>query len=223
MVFRIVQLVLLAILLTSTGLYVSRVIVRGAARQDDRQALLDARARQRPRGESPAMTPARPSPRPAPTRSAADARTLAPGTPIGMLRIPRLGLEANVREGVDEDTLAVAAGRIPGTSRTPREGNLAVAAHRDTHFRPLRNVRLGDEVRLETPDGTFAYQVTDLVIVDPEDVWVLNSAAKPSLTLITCYPFTYVGNAPRRFVVRATRVGPTPSPGSETRRRPSDR
>jgi len=93
----------------------------------------------------------------------------------------------------------------PGGTTDDGTGNVALAAHRDTFFRPLKNVRQGDRIRMTTPDGIFTYVVRDTRIVAPTDVSVLEPTPEDTLTLITCYPFTYIGTAPKRFVVRAIR------------------
>lgn len=122
---------------------------------------------------------------------------------IGRLEIPRLHVSVIVMEGDDDATLARAAGHVPGTSLPWESGNVAVAGHRDTFFRPLRNLREGDEIRMTTVRGTFDYRVTNTEIVDPDDVSVLAPTPTRSLTLVTCYPFVYVGHAPQRFIVHA--------------------
>lgn len=135
---------------------------------------------------------------------------------IGRLEIPRIGLSAVVAEGDDEDTLKVAIGHLPDTPFPWQEGNAALAGHRDTFFRPLRRIRVGDDVRLETPRGTLRYRVTRHTVVDPDELWVLDASPAAALTLITCYPFDFVGPAPRRFVVHAERtVTPFRSPDRE--------
>ena len=125
---------------------------------------------------------------------------------IGRLEIPRIGLSAVVAEGDDEKTLQVAVGHLPDTPLPWQEGNAAVAGHRDTFFRPLGRIRVGDDIRLATPRGDFRYRVVRHTVVDPDDVWVLDASSGAALTLITCYPFDLVGPAPRRFVVHATRI-----------------
>jgi sortase A len=129
------------------------------------------------------------------------------GDVLGRLRIPRLRLSAMVREGAGEDTLGVALGHIPGTALPGRPGNVGVAGHRDTLFRGLRNIRKDDIIEFETLRGKFDYQVESTRIVTPRDVDVLNASAQPEITLVTCYPFYYVGSAPDRFVVKARQVG----------------
>ena len=125
------------------------------------------------------------------------------GSLIGRIEIPRLGVSAVVRAGSDAKTLRLAVGHIPGTALPGDGGNVGLAAHRDTFFRRLRDVRTGDDVRVTTTDGTYTYRVERTDIVNPTDVWVLDPTERPVLTLVTCYPFTYVGSAPQRFIVRA--------------------
>jgi sortase A len=129
---------------------------------------------------------------------------------IGRLEIPRLNMRAIVREGDDDGTLRHAVGHIPSTAWPGDLGNVALAAHRDTFFRPLRNIRKNDRIIVSTLEGTYEYEVQSTRIVAPTDVSVLRASAPKELTLVTCYPFYYVGSAPRRFVVHATQVGATP-------------
>ena len=131
---------------------------------------------------------------------------LQPSVPIGLLEIPRIGLSAVVAEGDDEKTLKVAVGHLPDTPLPWQEGNTALAGHRDTFFRPLRRIQPGDEIRLATRRGTFRYRVIRQMVVEPDELWVLDSSPSIHLTLITCYPFAYVGAAPRRFIVHAERI-----------------
>jgi sortase A len=128
------------------------------------------------------------------------------GEPIGWLAIPRIGVSAAVVHGDTDALLKNAIGHLPDTPVPWSGGNSALAGHRDSFFRPLRDVRPDDMVHLKTPHGDFHYRVSETFIVDPEDVWVLDSTPAAMLTLITCYPFDYVGHAPRRFIVRADRV-----------------
>ncbi len=129
---------------------------------------------------------------------------------IGRLEIPRLNLSVMVREGADEGTLSRAVGHIPGTALPGNVGNVGLAGHRDTFFRALRNIRADDTIELETTAGTYRYAVKSTRIVTPRDVSVLQASGGETLTLVTCYPFYYVGSAPKRFIVRATQVGPSP-------------
>jgi sortase A len=139
-------------------------------------------------------------------------RTAAPlaDMVIGRLQIPRLGISAMVREGASEGTLSRAVGHIPGTALPGRNGNVALAGHRDTFFRALRNIRKHDAIEVETSQGTFRYIVESTKIVGPRDVEVLNASGGQTLTLVTCYPFYYIGSAPKRFIVRATEVSASP-------------
>ena len=125
---------------------------------------------------------------------------------LGRLEIPRLRVKAMVREGADEGTLRSAVGHIPGTALPGRVGNVALAGHRDTFFRGLRNVQKNDAIELETGNGTYRYVVQSTKIVSPRDVSVLAASAGETLTLVTCYPFYYIGSAPKRFIVKATQV-----------------
>ncbi len=125
---------------------------------------------------------------------------------IGKIEIPRLKLSAVVREGVDNRTLSRAVGHVPQTALPGRPGNVGIAAHRDTFFRPVRGIRKGDLIRMVTPDGTYEYQVENTRVVLPTNVEVLKATPEPSITLVTCYPFNYIGSAPKRFIVRARQV-----------------
>lgn len=133
-------------------------------------------------------------------------RTVAPGETVGRIEIPRLGVSAIIKAGTDARTLQLAVGHIPGTAFPGDLGNVGLAAHRDTFFRRLREIQSDDEIRLTTPDATYTYRVARTDIVEPRDVWVLDPTDHPALTLVTCYPFNYVGSAPQRFIVRAQRT-----------------
>lgn len=126
---------------------------------------------------------------------------------IGRLAIPRLGLSVIVTEGVDSRSLRRAAGHIPGTALPGQPGNAGISAHRDTFFRPLRNIRNNDIITVTTQLGEYSYRVVSTEIVSPFDVTVLDPGRGELLTLVTCYPFYFVGSAPERFIVRAERVG----------------
>jgi sortase A len=128
------------------------------------------------------------------------------GEPIGTLEITRVGLSGVVVEGDSDAVLDRAIGHLPDTPLPWQHGNSALAAHRDTIFRPLKGVRLGDVLRLKTPHGDYDYRVTETLIVKPTEVWVLDPTPVTTLTLISCWPFNYIGNAPERFIVRAERI-----------------
>lgn len=123
---------------------------------------------------------------------------------LAVLRIPRLHLEAPVLEGTDELTLNRGVGRIAGTSRPGQSGNVGIAGHRDGFFRPLKDISAGDVIELVTTSGTDVYAVDRIRITQPTDVSVLGPKPKPSLTLVTCYPFYFVGPAPQRYIVEAS-------------------
>ncbi len=133
--------------------------------------------------------------------------TAAPDSPfIGELEIPRLQLSAAIRVGDDEEALDGAVGFLPDTSLPWTNGHTVLAAHRDRLFRPLADIRQGDEIVLTTRHGVFEYRVNRTFVVNPQDVWVLAPAPNVDLTLLTCYPFFYSGHAPQRFVVRAHKI-----------------
>jgi sortase A len=130
---------------------------------------------------------------------------------VGRITIPRLHLTAIVREGVGRDTLGFAVGHIPGTAFPGQNGNVAVAGHRDTLFLGLKGIQANDVVKFETLEGSYEYQVKSTEIVTPKDVSVLNPGKYDELTLVTCYPFSYIGPAPDRFIVKARQVSQTPA------------
>ncbi len=140
------------------------------------------------------------------TASAASFPVVAPTGLIGRLEVPRLRLSAILIEGDDAKTLRRAVGHIPGTSLPGQPGNIALSGHRDTFFRPLRNIRENDIIVVTTLRGEFRYRVISMRVVSPDDVAVLNAGHSEILTLVTCYPFYFVGAAPDRFIVRAERL-----------------
>ena len=126
--------------------------------------------------------------------------------PEGIMRIPSVDLELPVFTGTQEANLTRGAGRIEGTPPLDAQGNTGIAAHRDGYFRVLKDVELGDVIEIETMSGVEQFRITDLIIVEPEDVYVLDPTTERSLTLVTCYPFYFVGSAPQRFIVRGTQL-----------------
>lgn len=122
---------------------------------------------------------------------------------LGKLEVARLGMSVLVVEGDDDTKLSLAAGHMPGTAGFGEKGNAVVSGHRDTAFWPLRKIRLGDRVRIRT-DRTYSYVVSNIRVVSPDDVSVLRSDDMRVLTLVTCYPFCYIGSAPKRLIVQAT-------------------
>lgn len=125
-------------------------------------------------------------------------------SPLAVLRIGRLDIEVPVYNGTNEFVLNRGVGRITGTARIDGPGNLGIAGHRDGFFRGLKDIKAGDVLELQTVHGAKRYRVGSTVIVDPSDVSVLAPTAEPTLTLVTCYPFYFVGPAPKRFIVQAT-------------------
>jgi sortase A len=147
-------------------------------------------------------------------RAGRSSRPLSPTALIGRLSVPRLNLSAMVSEGIDQNTLQLAIGHIPATALPGQAGNVGVAGHRDTFFRGLKDLKTKDEIQFSTLSGDFKYEVESLIIVEPENVGVLAPSSENVLTLVTCYPFSYLGDAPKRFVVRARQVSPQMAPPS---------
>jgi sortase A len=140
----------------------------------------------------------------------------AEGSLMGRIEIPRVGISALVLEGISGETLRRGVGHVPNTAM-PRQlpGNVGLAGHRDSVFRGLKDVRKNDLINVETLEGTYRYGVDWMRVVDPDDVGVLAGSNRPELTLVTCYPFYYVGSAPERFVVRAHLLeGPAADPAA---------
>lgn len=134
----------------------------------------------------------------------AQPRPLHAGALIGRIEIARLGVTAVVLSGTDASTLRRSVGHIPGTAMPGTAGNVGLAGHRDTFFRRLEDIQENDEVVVTTLDGVFRYRVVRTVVVTPADVWVLDPTTDATLTLVTCFPFSFFGAAPDRFIVRAT-------------------
>jgi sortase A len=137
--------------------------------------------------------------------------------PLAVLRIPKLRLEVPVFDGTDDLTLNRGAGRIIGTARLGEPGNTGIAGHRDGFFRGLKDIGPGDRLELVLPGSTDRYVVSAIQITTPEDVSVLQPTDTPALTLVTCYPFYFVGSAPQRFIVRAV-ISPANGSGSSVAR-----
>jgi sortase A len=125
------------------------------------------------------------------------------GTLIGKLEAPTLHITTTVLEGSDDATLSRGSGHIEDTPLPGENGNVGIAGHRDTVFRPLKHAKAGDPLTLTTADHVYRYKITRTFIVSPEDVFVLDPTPGPTLTLVTCYPFEFVGHAPHRFIVQA--------------------
>jgi sortase A len=129
--------------------------------------------------------------------------------PLATLQIRRLGVDVTVLPGTDDWTLNRAVGHIADTALPGSQGNVGVAGHRDGFFRPLKDIAIGDLIEVTTAGRLDRYRVTQTWIVEPRDVWVLDPTGSASLTLVTCYPFYFIGSAPKRFIVRAAREDAT--------------
>jgi len=136
--------------------------------------------------------------------SAAVNRRPARGTLIAKLQVPRLNMSVVVLEGSDDGTLKKGPGHIEETALPGELGNVGIAGHRDTHFRPLRNIQIGDKVIVTTTTSAIHYFIDTIDIITPTDMEILDPTSGPTLTLVTCYPFEFIGNAPMRYVIRAT-------------------
>jgi sortase A len=158
-----------------------------------------------PRIEVPAveLPSATPSNHPAPERAEPFTMPVAGGPVLGKLEIEKVGLTVVIVEGTDDRALRRGVGHIPESALPGESGNVGIAGHRDTFFRDLRKVEKSDEIKLETANGLFRYAVDFSEVVDPTDTQVLDASSTPTLTLVTCYPFWYVGPAPKRLIVRA--------------------
>jgi sortase A len=128
------------------------------------------------------------------------------GSPLGRIEISAVGLKTMILEGTEEGTLQRAVGHIRSTPLPGQRGNVAIAGHRDTYFRGLRDIRVNDEITLTTLSGSYHYRVDSTRVVKPEETEVLKDDGADTLTLVTCYPFNFVGSAPKRFIVRARRI-----------------
>jgi sortase A len=153
------------------------------------------------------------------TRAEATRREASSSGLVGRIEIERLGLSVLVVEGTTSRSLRRGVGHVEGTAYPGERGNVGLAGHRDTYFRPLRKIESGDRIRLKTPDGHFVYEVDTSLIVSPHRSDLLKSAGGARLTLVTCYPFYYIGPAPRRFVVIAHEVESDPKLAAAPARR----
>lgn len=125
------------------------------------------------------------------------------GDVLGSIEIPRLGLSVAILEGITSQTLRLGVGHIEGTALPGDPGNIGIAGHRDTYFRALKDIRTNDEIQIQTASGLSRYEVDSVQIVNPEDIGVLAPSADSAITLVTCYPFHFIGAAPERFIVHA--------------------
>ena len=150
-----------------------------------------------------------PVPAPEPAAPGAVRQPPARGAWVARMVAPSVRLSATVLEGSDDATLARGAGHIEYTSLPGEPGNVGIAGHRDTTFMAVKRLRTGDPIELTTSGGIYRYVITRTFIVEPEDVHVLDETDRPTLTLVTCYPFTFIGNAPQRYIVQAELVAET--------------
>lgn len=139
-------------------------------------------------------------------RSEGLAVVVSKGSPLGRIEIGKIGLAAMILEGTDEGTLQRAVGHIRGTPLPGQDGNIVIAGHRDTFFRGLRNIHPGDEITLTTLRASHRYRVESTKVVEPEQTEVLDDTGDDKLTLVTCYPFNFVGSAPQRFIVQDRKI-----------------
>jgi sortase A len=198
---RVVRILLLLIGVVCLGVYSYSYLYRTAFQLYEAWYFDHDRAEPAPAVAK--KSPVRPVLLPDPDRATPGFGRLGPGTVIGRISIPRLHLSAMVEEGVDDITLSRAVGHIPGTPLPGERGNVGIAGHRDTFFRSLKDLRPQDKIDFTTHSGRFHYIVESLTVVEPTDVSVLNSEEGQAMTIITCFPFQYIGNAPRRFIVHA--------------------
>jgi sortase A len=199
---RVARLVLLVVGIACVGFYCEAWLYRTAFQLyenwqfDHRQAELTPPPPPHKRVALPAVLPD-------PDRGAPRSKVDGPGGIVGRISIPRLNISAMVEEGVDETTLSRAVGHIPGTALPGETGNIGIAGHRDTFFQKLKDLQPKDEIDFTTHSGRYHYIVESLTIVEPSDVSVLRSTGGKILTIVTCFPFHYIGSAPRRFIVHA--------------------
>lgn len=143
------------------------------------------------------------------------------GSVLGELEIPRIGIKTLILEGDDLGVLRLGAGHIPGTTMPGAPGgNIGIAAHRDTYFRPLKDIRATDVIIVKSLTGVHKYAVQFTEVVPPSDVGVLDDSGRSMLTLVTCYPFYFVGPAPKRFIVRATALDSVPASAKQSQLSP---
>ena len=135
---------------------------------------------------------------------------------LGRIEIPELALSATILPNYDPDSLRKGVGHIPNTALPGGLGTVGLAGHRDTFFRPLRKVTHHAEIRLVVPTGTYRYQVDSTEIVTPDRVDILATGTRPELILITCFPFDYIGAAPKRFIVHAHLLSASPDSSAST-------
>jgi sortase A len=201
--------------LAGIGLLLTYAAVRSWSYHQERAGLEQFAAARAPESAATTVAPATLPSIAEPDRSLWSAQRIraydtssAATMPIGVLRIPAVKLAVPIYEGTSDSTLNRGAGRIEGTAQLDEEGNVGIAAHRDGFFRALKDIDIGAELTLQTPRGDRHFQVTSLLITEPTDVAVIARGQTAALTLVTCYPFYFVGSAPQRFIVRAEPIAP---------------
>jgi sortase A len=205
------EMVLWIVAIAAIG-YCSAAYAGAAVYQHRQKALLNASRAEN--GLMPGLVSADPAvPSLAWTSVAGPSAVLGYGV-LGTVEIPRLDISSIVEEGVDSSTLWEAVGHIPGTALPGANGNSALASHRDTHFRGLEEVQAGDLIIFKSPTANFRYRVESTRIVEANATDALPDSTTPILSLITCYPFHYLGPAPQRFIVTARAELPDQSSGN---------
>ncbi|HTB12547.1 MAG TPA: class D sortase [Bryobacteraceae bacterium] len=199
---RVARLVLLVVGIACVGFYCEAWLYRTAFQLYENWQFDHRQAEQTP-PPPPQKRVALPAVLPDPDRGAPRSKVDGPGGIVGRISIPRLNISAMVEEGVDETTLSRAVGHIPGTALPGETGNIGIAGHRDTFFQKLKDLQPNDQIDFTTHSGRYHYIVESLTIVEPSDVSVLRSTGGKILTIVTCFPFHYIGSAPRRFIVHA--------------------
>jgi sortase A len=164
--------------------YVALILLHGKIYQYDANSILDKKIDAKEQ-HGAAISPA----------------TAKEGDVLGRIQIPRLGMEVAILEGTTSQTLRLGVGHIKGTALPGEPGNIGIAGHRDTYFRDLRDIRNGDEIQIQTTTGQVSYEVDSMQIVAPGDTGMLASTTRSTITLVTCYPFHFIGAAPGRFIV----------------------
>lgn len=198
---RVARLIFLVMGIVGIGIYCEAWLYR-TAYQAYENWRFDHETSDRP-APVPTKRVALPAVLPDPDRGVPKSPVSGTGWVVGRISIPRLNLSAIVEEGVDEATLSRAVGHIPGTALPGENGNIGIAGHRDTFFRKLKDLEPNDEIDFTTHTGRYRYTVDSLTVVEPSDTSVLESKGKKILTIVTCFPFHYIGAAPRRFIVHA--------------------
>jgi sortase A len=135
-----------------------------------------------------------------------DSLKIKSAPPLGIFMIDKLNIRVPIYNGTDEVTLDRGVGRIKGMAKMDEDGNLGISGHRDGFFRGLKDIEVGDDIKIQTTRGTENYAVTSITIIDKSDISILKPATEKTLTIVTCYPFYFVGHAPKRYIVHASPI-----------------